>query len=112
MANCVVCKKPVTAGLVIDSNCYKELSRLQELKNKGLIKIFPCWIDDDLWFLEMYYESNGSRKIPKIKIVHGIIDHITIGSTGVITVTVCDNDTKTLKDFEACHFGEIVFRSL
>lgn len=112
---------PKCEDCIEESNCYsdiscnhifqalKKLADYEDLEEQGLLLKLPCKVGDSVYFISEKVEKQGRRKVTTEFVDKGIVDNITIGSTMIpqITVCNCENIWTTFDSIE--DFGKTVF---
>ena len=92
----------------IDDVEYKEYAPDNDGYKTVALRVLP---GEDVYCIVDYIEKEGRKNIEKERVEHGIVDHITIGSTMVPQIEVCnDENTWTTYD-QAKDWGEIIFKT-
>ncbi len=87
----------------------KHIQKLIDLEEQDLLLKLPCKVGDTVYFISGRVEKQGRRKVVTEFIDKGEVDNITLGSTMVPQITVC-NDENIWTTFDGVvDFGKTVF---
>ncbi len=87
----------------------EKLAEYEDLEEQGLLPKLPCKVGDTVYFISERTEKQGRRKAVTEFVDKGIVDNITLGSTMIPQITVC-NDENIWTTFDSIEdFGKTVF---
>lgn len=93
----------------LEEQCIKETSwDLTTLLRKWK-EFFPCIVGDTVYFISEKTEKQGRRKDVIEFVDKGIVDNITLGSTMVPQIAVCNDENIWITFDSVDDFGKTVF---